>query len=82
MRRLIAVLVVIALVTCLAPVGAAQTGGSAPAGQMTWAVHFTLASRWLDPAESEGSITSFLTLYAIHDAFPYSAPYEDARLKP
>jgi hypothetical protein len=72
MRRLIGVLVVIALVTCLAPVGAAQTGGSAPAGQMTWAVHFTLASRWLDPAESEGSIT---------DAFPYSAPHEDV-LKP
>jgi hypothetical protein len=81
MRRLIGVLVVIALVTCLAPVGAAQTGGSAPAGQMTRAVHFTLASRWLDPAESEGSITPLLTLYAIHDAFPYSAPHEDV-LKP
>src|SRR4030095_12099937 len=29
---------------------------------------FTLAPRWLDPAESEGSITPFLTLYAVHDA--------------
>ena len=28
--------------------------GPAPSGQMTWAVHFTLAPRWLDPAESEG----------------------------
>jgi peptide/nickel transport system substrate-binding protein len=35
---------------------------------MTWAVHFTLAPRWLDPAESEGTITPFLTLYAVHDA--------------
>jgi len=35
---------------------------------MTWAVHFTLAPRWLDPAETEGSITPFLTLYAVHDA--------------
>jgi peptide/nickel transport system substrate-binding protein len=68
MRRLIGVLVVIALQTCLAAVGAAQPGGAAPAGQMTWAVHFTLAPRWLDPAESEGSITPFLTLYAVHDA--------------
>jgi peptide/nickel transport system substrate-binding protein len=68
MRRLIGVLVVIALQTCLAAVGSAQPGGSAPAGQMTWAVHFTLAPRWLDPGESEGSITPFLTLYAVHDA--------------
>src|SRR5258705_7357458 len=66
MRRLIGVLVVIALMTCLAAVGSAQPAGSA--GQMTWAVHFTLAPRWLDPAESEGSITPFLTLYAVHDA--------------
>jgi peptide/nickel transport system substrate-binding protein len=68
MRRLIGVLVVIALMTYLAAVGSAQSAGSAAAGQMTWAVHFTLAPRWLDPAESEGSITPFLTLYAVHDA--------------
>jgi peptide/nickel transport system substrate-binding protein len=68
MRRLISVLVVIALQTCLAAVGSARPGRSAPAGQMTWAVHFTLAPRWLDPGESEGSITPFLTLYAVHDA--------------
>jgi peptide/nickel transport system substrate-binding protein len=66
MRRLIGVLVLIALMTCLVAVGSAQPAGSA--GQMTWAVHFTLAPRWLDPAESEGSITPFLTLYAVHDA--------------
>ena len=68
MRRLIGVLVVIALMTGLAAVGSAQPAGFASAGQMTWAVHFTLAPRWLDPAESEGSITPFLTLYAVHDA--------------
>jgi hypothetical protein len=27
----------------------------------------TLALRWLDPAENEGSITPHLTLYAVHD---------------
>jgi peptide/nickel transport system substrate-binding protein len=46
----------------------AQAADPAPSGQMTWAVHFTLAPRWLDPAESEGTITPFLTLYAVHDA--------------
>ena len=68
MRRLIGVFVVTALMTGLTAVGSAQPAGSASAGQMTWAVHFTLAPRWLDPAESEGSITPFLTLYAVHDA--------------
>ena len=47
---------------------AAWAAGPAPSGQATWAVHFTLAPRWLDPGESEGSITPFLTFYAVHDA--------------
>ena|GEM_PF-1951709 len=53
---------------CLAPAGSAQSAAPTRAGQMTWAMHFTLAPRWLDPAETEGSITPFLTLYAVHDA--------------
>ena len=68
MRRLGGALVVIALSLCLATAGMTQSAAPAPSGQMTWAVHFTLAPRWLDPAESEGSITPFLTLYAVHDA--------------
>ena len=46
---------------------------AAPTGQMTWAVHFTLAPRWLDPGPrvEEAALT-----------LPYSAPYEDVRLKP
>jgi hypothetical protein len=35
---------------------------------VTWGVHITLASRWLDPAETEGIITPFMFLYALHDA--------------
>ncbi len=68
MRRLIAVLVGLALQTCPVTGASAQRAAAPPAGQMTWAVRFTLAPRWLDPAESEGSITPFLTLYAVHDA--------------
>ena len=40
----------------------------APAGQMTWAVHFSLAPTFFDPAETPGLITPFLVLYALHDA--------------
>jgi peptide/nickel transport system substrate-binding protein len=35
-----------------------------PEGQMTWAVHTSLAPTWFDPAETSGTITSFMTLYA------------------
>jgi peptide/nickel transport system substrate-binding protein len=41
---------------------------AAPEGQMNFAVHVTLAPKWLDPAETESAITPFMVLYAIHDA--------------
>lgn len=47
---------------------------AAPEGQMTWAVHITLAARWLDPAETEAAITPFMVLYAIHDALVKPMP--------
>jgi len=46
----------------------AAVSGAAPEGTMTWGLHVTLASRWLDPAETEALITPFMVLYAIHDA--------------
>ena len=69
-RRLIDLLVVLALtVVCLVSFALpAPAADPPPSGQVTYAVHFTLAPRWLDPGENEGSITPFLTLYAIHDA--------------
>src|SRR6185436_8353706 len=47
---------------------------AAPEGTMTWGVHNTLASRWLDPAETEGIITPFMVLYALHDALVKPMP--------
>src|SRR5262245_3559889 len=41
---------------------------AAPNGQLTWAVHVTLAPTWLDPAETSGIITPYMVLYALHDA--------------
>ena len=41
---------------------------AAPDGVITWGVHASLAARWLDPAETEGTIIPFMVLYAIHDA--------------
>ena len=39
-----------------------------PSGQMTWAVHVTIAPTWFDPAETPGVITPYMFLYAMHDA--------------
>jgi len=41
---------------------------AASEGTMTWGVHASLAARWLDPAETEGTIIPFMMLYALHDA--------------
>ena len=47
---------------------------AAPEGQMSFAVHVTLAPRWLDPVDTESAITPFLVLYAIHDALVKPMP--------
>src|SRR3989441_3969495 len=47
---------------------------AAPEGQLTWAVHVSLAPTWFDPAETTGIITPFLFLYAIHDALVKPMP--------
>jgi len=47
---------------------APEARAQAPAGQMTWAVHFTIAPTLFEPAETPGLITPFMMLYALHDA--------------
>ena len=47
---------------------------AAPEGQLTWAVHVSLAPTWFDPAETTGIITPFMFLYAMHDALVKSMP--------
>jgi len=45
-----------------------------PSGQMTWAIHVTIAPTWFDPAETTGVITPFMFLYALHDALVKPMP--------
>lgn len=45
-----------------------------PSGQMTWAIHVTIAPTWFDPAETPGIIVPFIFLYAIHDALVKPMP--------
>src|SRR5258705_13547342 len=67
MRRSIIRLGIVSM-TCLVLFGVSRPAAAAPEGTATWGVHITLASRWLDPAETEGIITPFMFLYALHDA--------------
>ena len=54
--------------------GSGAPAAAAPEGTLTWGVHITLASRWLDPLETEGIITPFMVLYALHDALVKPMP--------
>ena len=62
-----------ALILLTLIVGAAPCE-AAPEGQMTWAVHISLAPTWFDPAETSGIITPFMVLYALHDALVKPMP--------
>jgi peptide/nickel transport system substrate-binding protein len=75
-RALVAASLVLAISAVGAPRGAAAPEGraDAPAGQMTWAVHVSLAPTWFDPAETSGIITPFMVLYALHDAMARPSP--------
>src|SRR5262245_8044234 len=53
---------------------AAEPAGAGPDGQITWAVHVSLAPTWFDPAETSGIITPFMILYALHDAMVKPLP--------
>ena len=68
--RTAVVLAVMFVILASSPAVAAD----APAGQMTWAVHFSLAPTFFDPAETPGIITPFLVLYALHDALVKPMP--------
>src|SRR5437016_14013954 len=62
MPRVVPLVALVVLLAAGAPVSAA------PEGQVTWAVHISLAPTWFDPAETPSVITPFMMLYAMHDA--------------
>jgi peptide/nickel transport system substrate-binding protein len=54
--------------------GAVCPAVAAPEGQLTWAVHISLAPAWFDPGEAPGIITPFMVFYAVHDALVKPMP--------
>jgi len=60
------------LLALLASVGAARA--AEPSGTVTWGVHVTLATRWLDTGDTDAEITPFMVMYALHDALVKPMP--------
>jgi peptide/nickel transport system substrate-binding protein len=54
--------------------GTTDALATGPQGQLTWAVHISLAPTWFDPAETPGMITPFMLMYALHDAMVKPMP--------
>ena len=70
------------LVSCFAFVCVATSGGKVnaqgqPEGQLTIAFDASIASSFLDPAETSGLGTPFVFLYALHDALIKPLPGND-----
>src|SRR5437867_9856365 len=55
-------------------IASGQARLEAPAGQLIWAVHISLAPTYFDPADVHGIITPFMVLYALHDALVKPMP--------
>src|SRR5438093_9698838 len=67
MRILVSLLVLLSVL-------AAAPASAGPQGQMTWGLHFSPTPGWFDPSELAGTVTSYHTLYALHDAMIRPSP--------
>ena len=66
------IVLLVALVALASPL--VSTTAASPQGQVTWAVHISLAPTWFDPAEHTGIITPMMVLYALHDSLVKPMP--------
>jgi peptide/nickel transport system substrate-binding protein len=56
----------------------AVAAAAAAASQLTWGIHVSMSPTWFDPAETQGIITPFMVLYALHDAVVKPMPGKSA----
>jgi peptide/nickel transport system substrate-binding protein len=77
MRSFIVRSAIVLLGVLLVVPGLAGRAVAAPEGTLTWGLHVTLATRWLDPSDTEAFINQFMVLYALHDALVKPMPGGD-----
>ena len=75
-RPSVFILFAVALCAAMAvlPTSISAQTAKPPSGELRWALHVTLAARWLDPAETEAFSTPFMVMYAVHDAMAKPMP--------
>ena len=61
--------------------GASRQVTAATEGQLTYGVHVSLAPSWFDPAETQGIITPYMVLYALHDSMVKATISRSARTR-
>ena len=66
------------LALTLLPAVSTPSAAAGPEGQMTWAVHVSIAPAWFDPGEHPGIVTSLMIFYALHDALVKPMPGKPA----
>src|SRR5438094_35552 len=76
-RRLTRILVSCFAFVCVATSGGKVNAQGQPEGQLTVAFDASIASSFLDPAETSGLGTPFVFLYALHDALIKPLPGND-----
>src|SRR6266852_4071964 len=73
-RQIVARVLVLTLIASPHAIAAREGRADAPAGQMTWALHFSLAPTSFKPTETPGVVSPFMILYALHDALVKPMP--------
>jgi ABC-type dipeptide transport system, periplasmic component len=64
----------VAIAVLLAVLAVSPPPTLAAEGELRWALHVTLAAKWLDPAETEAFNTPYMVMYAVHDALVRPMP--------
>ena len=64
----------VAIAVLLAVLAVSPPPTFAAEGELRWALHVTLAAKWLDPAETEAFNTPYMVMYAVHDALVRPMP--------
>src|SRR5262245_21610094 len=77
MRPLARIAIAFLAAVVLVGLPVAGPAAAAPEGTMAWGLHVTLATRWLDPIDTEAFINQFMVLYALHDALVKPMPAGD-----
>src|SRR5262249_29870059 len=75
MARPVVLAVVVLVAGCVVLMaGFATSVGAVPEGDVTWAVHVSLAPTWFDPAETPAVLKPFMRLFAMHAAVVDAMP--------